>query len=146
MIKEPKHAGISTQPVVLLAEDDHEMRTLISRALKKEGYEVREVADGVELVTHLGGTIENRQGQRRQLYDLVISDIRMPGVFGLSVLEGIQDMDDAPPMILITAFGDAETHKRAQELGAVAVLDKPFNMPDLMSLVRGVVLPEATSG
>jgi DNA-binding response OmpR family regulator len=134
-------SNASGQSLVLLAEDDREMRTLISRALTKEGYQVTEVADGVSLVTHLADTIENRQGDLTERYDLIISDIRMPGVFGLSVLEGMQNMDGVPPIILITAFGDAETHSRAEELGAAAMFDKPFKMADLMARVREVAPP-----
>ena len=136
-----KQLRVGERPSVLLAEDDREMRTLIGRALKKEGYQVTEAADGADLVSHLGDTIENRQEDRAERYDLIISDIRMPGVFGLTVLEGMQDINGVPPIILITAFGDAETHDAAKKLGAAALLDKPFKMAELMARVRQIVRP-----
>jgi DNA-binding response OmpR family regulator len=65
----------------------------------------------------------------------------MPGISGLSVLEGIHGCSKVPPMILITAFGDEDTHRRALRSAAVAVLDKPFSTEDLLATVR-----EAVSG
>jgi len=49
-------------------------------------------------------------------FDLVVSDIRMPGIFGLTILEGTRQWDRFPPIILITAFGDEETHAHAARL------------------------------
>jgi DNA-binding response OmpR family regulator len=141
-----KRPTVAERPHVLLAEDDGEMRSLISRALRKEGYDVTEAADGASLVERLGDTISHRAGEPTESFDVIISDIRMPGVFGLSVLEGVQSMDGIPPIILITAFGDDETHARAEELGAAATFDKPFKIKDLMACVRGVVPPRATAG
>ena len=69
-------------------------------------------------------------------YDLIISDIRMPGVTGLEVLEGASQTDGFPPMILITAFGNEETHEQAERLGAVAFLDKPFEIELMIETVR----------
>jgi DNA-binding NtrC family response regulator len=51
-------------------------------------------------------------------------------------LAGLRDLDVRIPFILITAFGDADTHDEAQRLGATAVLDKPFDMPSFVGLVR----------
>jgi PleD family two-component response regulator len=61
-----KQSRANGRPRVLLAEDDRQMRTLICRALKKDGYEVTEVADGASLVSHLGDTIENRKDDRAE--------------------------------------------------------------------------------
>jgi DNA-binding NtrC family response regulator len=71
--------------------------------------------------------------------ELVISDLRMPGITGLSVLGGLRDLELRIPFILITAFGDAGTHALAHQLGATAVLDKPFDMPSFLGLVRACV-------
>jgi demethylmenaquinone methyltransferase/2-methoxy-6-polyprenyl-1,4-benzoquinol methylase len=60
----------------------------------------------------------------------------MPGVFGLSVVEGARDRPGFPPTILITAFGDEETHETASQCGVVAVFDKPFEINDLLEKVR----------
>jgi DNA-binding response OmpR family regulator len=123
-------------PRVLLAEDDDEMRILLASVLRKEGYEVTECRDGCELAEKIGPClVPNAQ----RFIDLVISDIRMPGVLGLSVLEGGQQQEGFPPMIMITAFGDQETHAEVTRLGAAAMFDKPFDLQELLDKVREIV-------
>lgn len=126
-------------PQILLAEDDREMRVLLAAALRHAGYGVIECSDGVELLEHLGSYI--LPGKEHEAVDLVISDIRMPGVTGLEILEGLSRRGDFPPFILITAFGDVETHAIAEHCGALAMFDKPFDVDDLVDKVRKVVLP-----
>jgi len=62
--------------------------------------------------------------------DLIVSDVRMPGWSGLDLLRFLRHRRSAIPVVLITAFGDRDTHERAARLGA-AVLDKPFALADL---------------
>jgi len=122
---------------ILLAEDDKEMRTLLALLLRIGGYRVTVCRDGVGLLTYLEPFLfphENEVGDKN--VDLIISDIRMPGVTGLEVLEGAPKDTEFPPMILITAFGDEETHARAKELHAAAMFDKPFDMDDLLAKVH----------
>jgi CheY-like chemotaxis protein len=76
-------------------------------------------------------------------YDLIVTDIRMPGVTGMEVVEGLAGLPGCPPMILITAFGDAETHERAHQLGVAAVLDKPFEIEDFTRVVHDVLMVPA---
>jgi DNA-binding response OmpR family regulator len=117
---------------ILVAEDDKEMRTLLSVVLRQHGYEVVEVPDGVELLQKLAPFASDSHGDN---FDLVISDIRLPGVAGLTVLEGLSQEQVLQPMILITAFGDKETHERAHRLGA-PIFDKPFDIAILLDKVR----------
>ena len=119
---------------ILLAEDDKEMRALLALSLRKEGYKVTECLDGVDLVTHLEPfLLPNGIGDKDVA--LIISDIRMPGFTGMEVLEGAPKNNGFPPMILITAFGDEETHALAKEFGVAAMFDKPFDMDDLLAKV-----------
>jgi DNA-binding NtrC family response regulator len=74
--------------------------------------------------------------------DAIVSDIRMPGTSGLAILEGLNECQSAMPVILITAFGDRDTHERARQLGVVAVFDKPFDMADLLAALHRVVPPQ----
>ncbi len=114
---------------VLLAEDDDEMRRLLASALRRDGFEVIEIEDGVELFNYIGLVWMNDRTQTPP--DLVISDVRMPGFTGLEILDLLYQADSGLPVILITAFGDEETHARARALGARAVFDKPFDLDDL---------------
>lgn len=124
-------------PSVLLAEDDAELRALLAWVLRDDGFRVTECDHGVELLEHLGTSILGEEPAEQ--FDLIISDIRMPGVSGLTVLEGIKDRVGFPPVIMITAFGDDETHARARQFCAAAIFDKPFDMDDLVNRAWEVI-------
>ena len=68
--------------------------------------------------------------------DLVITDVRMPGPSGVEMLEWLRGVVWSIPVIVITAFGDPVLHAEARRLGALAVLDKPFDVNELLALVR----------
>jgi DNA-binding response OmpR family regulator len=122
---------------ILLAEDADEMRVVLALRLRQQGYEVTECCDGAQLIASLADYLGNEVDRpEKQRVDLIISDIRMPGIFGLSVVEGGTEYKDFPPTILITAFGDEETHAKARQFGVAAVIDKPFDMNVLLSKVR----------
>jgi DNA-binding response OmpR family regulator len=122
---------------VLLAEDDSELRELIAESLRSAGFEVIELGDGGALVDWLGRSI-GPDGSPRG-FDLVVSDLRMPVFSALDVLAAMRRFLARTPFILITAFGDARTHERALQLGAAAVLDKPFDLDDLRAALDRVL-------
>lgn len=119
---------------ILVVEDDAEMRSLLVSSLKKEGYELLEANDGSEFLEIVSADLSGNN----RLCDIIISDIRMPGYTGLECLERMNHAILAIPVIFITAFGDDETHSKAKELGAVAVMDKPFEMNDLKRLIKEI--------
>jgi CheY-like chemotaxis protein len=122
---------------ILVADDDAEMRCLIAHALRRDGHEVVEVCDGMELLQYLA--THQLEVDSGQAIDLLISDIRMPGRNGLDVLAGMRWADWSIPVILITAVGDAQVHAEARRLGAAAVFDKPFDLDDLRTLTLNLV-------
>jgi CheY-like chemotaxis protein len=111
---------------VLIAEDDRDMRQLLSAAVSARGHEVSDYANGAELLADLSPD---------RPPELVISDVQMPGLDGLSLLVRLRDTHPDLPVLLITAFGTRQLHERANELGAAAMLDKPVR---LLSLLRAV--------
>jgi DNA-binding NtrC family response regulator len=118
---------------VLLAEDDGAMRDLMARTLRRNGFEVVETRNGYETLERLAhGLIHDP----RIWFDLIISDVRMPGYDGLNILASIKQLPEYVPVILITAFGTSATHAAAARLGVFAMLDKPFDLDDLMTVVR----------
>ena len=119
---------------VLLAEDDTEMRRLLVSTLLREHCEVIEARNGSQLWERLEQVVTHQQ----QALDLIISDVRMPGRSGLDVLRVLRRTDRQTPVILITAFGDPETHAEAYQLGALAVFNKPFDLDDLRTLVTSL--------
>jgi two-component system response regulator (stage 0 sporulation protein F) len=122
---------------VLLAEDDADLRRLLAETLSAEGFVVVECPNGLVLVETLVSRLEAGEPP----FDLVVSDVRMPGVTGLSVLEALSEWDElrSLPIVLITAFGDPRLHEAARQFGAVSLLDKPFEMAALMHVVRGAI-------
>jgi DNA-binding NtrC family response regulator len=118
---------------VLLAEDDREMRRLLVATLLKAGCEVIEAGSGVQLWEAVC-SIDVRADDQ-VVIDLIVSDVRMPGKSGLEVLRALRRTSNLTPVVLITGFGDAETHAEAAQLGALAVFNKPFDMADLRKIV-----------
>jgi CheY-like chemotaxis protein len=127
-------------PRVLLGEDDAEMRCVLAEALRSRGYTVVECGDGMSVLSRLSSVLLSPETTARdpEHFDLVISDIRMPGVTGLSILEGVRLFEGFPPMILITAFGDEEVHAEASRMGVAAMFDKPFDVDDLLERVQEI--------
>jgi CheY-like chemotaxis protein len=111
-----------------MAEDDEAMRRVLVRVLARENYLVTALSDGRELLEAF-----ERLMHERALPQLIVSDIRMPGVTGFDVLERLAAAGVAIPVILISAFCDEQTLRRAAELGAACVLSKPFDMDVLRS-------------
>lgn len=128
------------RPRVAVADDSAEMRALIAATLRADGYDVVESGDGHQLVRLLEPV---HPEQHATSVDLIVSDLRMPELSGLEVLGALHDRALHTPFILITAFGDEDTHREAQQLGAAAVLDKPFDLDRLRSLVHASLPPPA---
>jgi CheY-like chemotaxis protein len=111
---------------VLVADDDPEMRAFLVESLREDGHRVSEVASGLELLR-----VTSPEALAEAHYDAIVSDVLMPGDSGLDALMQINAEPEAPPVVLMTAFGGRDVHRRAAQLGAAAVLDKPFDVDDL---------------
>jgi DNA-binding response OmpR family regulator len=134
----PVEQDATSPPRIVVAEDDEEMARLLVRALERAGYEVTACENGWQLLELLGVF---PQKERLQKVALVVSDIRLPGITGLDALKAGGYIGNFPPVILITAFGDSWTHTEARRLGAITVLDKPFEIDELVTKVRTLVPP-----
>ena len=112
---------------ILIVEDDTTFRSLLRAILAGEGYETVEAADG-------------RRGRDllcREQFDLVISDLKLPGKTGLELFRESREETFAPPFILLTAFGTVEEAVAAIKEGVVDFLTKPLKDPEtLRALVR----------
>lgn len=131
---------------VLLADDDEAFREVVAESLRQHDFAVTECRRGVDLITQLRCLDEPTQ---REEFDLIITDIRMPGVTGLSILAGPRELPHAPPIILMTAFGDEATHGEARRLGASAIIDKPLEIAELVTAAERILNPvsePSTSG
>ena len=125
---------------VLIVEDDADMRNMLADALREEGYFVDVFPDGIHLLNTYWP--EDSDLSRIAKWDVIISDVRMPGLNGMTVLAGLRRSGRRlPPTIIITAFGDEETHAEARRIGVAAVFDKPFEVDDLIDKVRELASP-----
>ena len=131
----------SAKPVtVLIAEDNSTLADLLSFCFFRQGYSVVRCRDGLSLMERLNDGIEGTA----EPIDLVITDIRMPGLTGLEVLEAFAQRPGCPPIICMTAFGNLETHTQAKQLRAAAMFDKPFDIDVLLKKARELCPPTST--
>jgi DNA-binding response OmpR family regulator len=122
-----------TQPRVLLAEDDVEVREYLAAELRRDGYQVIEARDGAELVRHVEALLGD--GPEAEQPAIIITDLFMPKVDGLEVLTRLHRAGLETPVIVITGFGDEKTRGAVRRMGAVAVFNKPFDIDELRAAV-----------
>src|SRR6266516_6874108 len=116
---------MKSQPKILLIEDDASIVGGLKKELQVEGYEVTVAERG-----------DNGLAQAKaQPFDVVITDLKMPGLSGLELVEQLHATKPKLPIILVTAFGTTETAIEATKLGAYDYLLKPFDMAELLDLV-----------
>ncbi len=115
---------------VMIIEDDEEMRSLLRDFFEEEGFETDSVSTGVDALRELS----------KDHFDLVITDIRMPGLTGLDILPTIRRLKPGTPIIAMTAYGSDDVRRRAFERGATTYLEKPIILSKLRRLIREVVL------
>ncbi|MDD5286279.1 MAG: sigma-54 dependent transcriptional regulator [Desulfuromonadaceae bacterium] len=115
---------------ILLVEDDETFRSFVQTILEDEGYEVLTASDGLKGLHML----------RRESFDLVVTDLKMPGKTGLELFRETRSDPSSPQFIFLTAFGRVEEAVSAMKAGAVDFLTKPLENPEtLLSLVNRVI-------
>ncbi|HET9992780.1 MAG TPA: response regulator [Kofleriaceae bacterium] len=122
--------------MLVIADDDADMRALVRDVLRSEFPEAIEVADGRQLFWQLMRSSFGVAGTSRDL--VIVTDLRMPTYSGLDVLDAWHDPATASPMVVITAFPDDTARQRARRLDA-ALLAKPFSRAQLREAVRDAV-------
>ncbi|MGB8929616.1 MAG: sigma-54 dependent transcriptional regulator [Anaeromyxobacteraceae bacterium] len=111
---------------VLIVDDESSMRHLLSVILTERGYEVRAVARGEDALRELDV----------HEYDLVLTDVRMPGMGGLALLAGIQRAHPDLMVIVMSAYGSHEAAVEAMKAGAYDYLSKPFRPDEVVLVLR----------
>ena len=117
------------KPRVLVVDDDAAVRYTIREILESSGMDVAEAADGAQALEALDV----------DPFQLVISDLRMPKVDGLELLRKAKARPQPPRVILITAHGSEQRAVEAMKLGAFDYFKKPFEMDELLTVVRRAV-------
>lgn len=121
------------RPRVVLAEDDRDVRDGLAFLLRRDGYDVTTAGSGTELVEMLASRFL-RDGERRAV-DVIITDVRMRGFDGLSVVEALRADGWRQPVRVITAFADAAIRERVHRLASAELLPKPFEPEALEAAV-----------
>lgn len=125
------------RPRVLVAEDDDDMRALVVGSLRADGYEVVEARDGAQAVDAIAGAMLFDEDERAP--DIIITDVRLPGINGLSLLAGLRAHHWATPIIVMTAYQPDRIRPLASRLGADATFAKPFAVDDLRAAVANLL-------
>ncbi|HAB92529.1 MAG TPA: sigma-54-dependent Fis family transcriptional regulator, partial [Pseudomonas sp.] len=116
---------MSQMESIVLVEDDRDLRELLQEELEAEGYQVIACGDAEQ----------GKQLLATQAVDLLISDLRLPGADGLSLLPSLASSDSPPAVLIITAFGSVQQAVKALQAGADDFLTKPLEMDHFLLTV-----------
>jgi len=116
---------METKGRILVVDDEVNARTALVELLRDEGYSVESAADAFKALGKMADFAP----------DLVLTDLKMPGMDGLQLLDKLRDGDPDLPVIVMTAFGEVETAVRAMRAGARDYLNKPVNVGELSVVV-----------
>ncbi|MBW1713053.1 MAG: sigma-54-dependent Fis family transcriptional regulator, partial [Deltaproteobacteria bacterium] len=111
---------------ILVAEDEASLRELIAISLTQDGHRISQAEDGTQALDLLAAHV----------FQLVITDIKMPGASGLDLLSYVQEHTPHTPVIIITGYGSVETAVEAIRLGAFDFQEKPLNLEHLRLTVQ----------
>ncbi len=122
---------MTSQARVLIVDDEEQMRELLAKVLEKNGYQVAAAGDGAQALALL----------EKEPVDLVVTDVRMPGLGGMEALKSIKELNPDIIVIIMTAFGSIDQAVQAVKEGAYDYINKPFKI-DEMLLTIGKALEE----
>ncbi len=114
---------------ILVVDDEKNMQNLLTKVLVKEGYRLACVSTGEEALRHL----------ETEWYDLILSDLKLPGMDGLELFKKAKAIHPTMPYLVLTAFGSVDTAVAAMKEGAHDYLTKPVNIEEIKVAVRRVL-------
>jgi DNA-binding response OmpR family regulator len=114
---------------ILVVDDDQDSRNLLSEFLAANGYAVAAVGDG---------TAARQELSRTEEYQVIVADLRMPKESGLELLRNLRGQISQYAIILMSSFISQAERQQARELGARALLEKPFRLTDLLAAIEEV--------
>ena len=112
--------------LILIIDDDDQLRKSFTKLLIEEGHHVQSAASGEE----------GLQIVRTALPDVVVLDVRLPGMNGLDTFRAIHAVENKLPVIIMTAFSTTETAIEATKMGAFDYILKPFEIPDMLTVIN----------
>ena len=127
METQPQSEGKTT---ILVIDDEQGVRDLFAKVLSRQDYNVLTAASGADGI----------QVAREQKVNLILLDIKMPGMDGLETLRRLKKVTPETAVIIITGFGTLQTSRKALKLGAVDYITKPFDLDFALSVIKDTLL------
>lgn len=116
---------------ILVVDDEEDICKTIRDVFTEEGYEVETAGSGREAIEKI----------KTKMPDLILLDVRIPGMNGIEVLKAIRKLDEGVPVAMITAYEDIDLAEEALRLGAYDYIKKPFDLEYLRASVLSKILP-----
>ena len=143
MDHEPPHGPTGTEPVgqrtVLVADDDQSLRQRLATSLRATGYRVLVAESAFEFLEYLSDILADEQLCERP--ELIVCDMRMPGVSSLGSIASLRSARAVPVIVLTSANTDIETSQRAERLGAAGVFVHPVDVTAIVSFCTTIAPP-----
>jgi two-component system phosphate regulon response regulator OmpR len=133
MTSESKTSSADDGEKILIVDDDPGLRRLLERFLTEQGYRVKAVENTEQMDRVLA----------RELFQLLVLDLMLPGEDGLSACKRLREANNQMPIIMLTAKGDEGSRIQGLELGADDYLGKPFNPRELLARIKAVLRRQA---
>ncbi|AEI13992.1 response regulator receiver protein [Flexistipes sinusarabici DSM 4947] len=114
---------------VLVVDDEEHTRLGYAEVLRIDGYDVDVAQNGAEGL---------KKAERKE-YHVIVTDLRMPEMDGMTFIEKLRNFDPEARVIVITAFGTFKTYKKTKEMGVVSFLNKPVRARDLKEAVAEIL-------
>lgn len=134
MNKMTKSGGdILSSKKLLIVDDQYGIRILLNEVFQKEGYQTFQASNGMQAL----------QIVEQDRPDLVLLDMKIPGMDGIEILKRLKDIDQTIEVFIMTAYGELDMIQQAKDLGARTHFAKPFDIDDIRAAVKAQVPLEA---
>ncbi|MDZ5539729.1 response regulator [Bacillus licheniformis] len=120
---------------ILIVDDQYGIRVLLNEVFNKEGYKTFQAANGIQALDIV----------KNQRPDLVLFDMKIPGMDGIEILKRMKIIDEGIRVIIMTAYGELDMIQESKELGALTHFAKPFDIDEIRDAVK-TYLPIKSNG
>lgn len=118
---------------ILIVDDQYGIRVLLHEVFQKEGYQTFQAANGFQALDIVN----------KDCPDLVVLDMKIPGMDGIEILKRIKSINKDIKVILMTAYGELDMIQEAKDLGALMHFAKPFDIDEIRKVVRDELIVQA---
>jgi two-component system, response regulator, stage 0 sporulation protein F len=116
---------------ILIVDDQYGIRILLNEVFQKEGYKTFQAANGIQAIDIV----------TKHSPDLVLLDMKIPGMDGIEILKRLKAIDEDIRVIIMTAYGELDMIQEAKDLGAITHFAKPFDIDEIRDAVKKHIVP-----